>query len=105
MDMGQNRVTPAIGRPQKYRNIIALLDPDALYCASSIARFFQAKGLLAAYTDENVDDKLAMQRIRIAMGRVREWLPDTGDGIISIERQRPTPAWYGWRWQKAYLTY
>ena len=95
-----------MGSPRKYREIIEELEEDELYTAASIARFAASRGLLDRYVAEGGDEKLAEQRIRIAMGRTRaNHLPDEGDGLVTLKDRHPTPGWYGWRWKETQQTF
>ena len=90
------------GRPSKYQVIVATLDPCEIYSAASIAWWvYRQKKFPASLKDEK--DRL---RLRIALGQMRQnklhLFPKGGDGSVQLPGQVPTPAWLGWRWQKAY---
>ena len=90
-----------MGRPMKYADLLRSLTPDELYSAGAIAHFARDSG----YLDRNfadVDLRLAMQRIRITMGRLirSHDFPIDGDGYITLKHQMSCPAWFGWRWQR-----
>ena len=86
----------------KYKRIIEMLEEDTLYTPASIAYFAEDHDMLTSKTTE--DRKAERHRIRISMGRFsnNHQFPDSGDGMVTLEGQAPTPAWYGWRWQAAY---
>lgn len=89
------------GRPLKYGYIIKHLDPQSLYSPAAIAQLALTKSLIPANTEEQ--KRLSYRRVRIAMGRYsnNHRFPDEGDGSIILNGQSPTPAWFGWRWQKS----
>jgi len=89
------------GRPLKYDYIVQNLAPDTLYSAAAIARFALENGLISEESQK--EKRLSYQRIRIALGRYsnNHHFPDEGDGSITLNGQSPTPAWFGWRWQKS----
>ena len=86
----------------KYNTIIEALNQDTLYSPASIANFALEEGFVTGKTKKAKSD--ARNRIRIAMGRFsnNHQFPDSGDGVVILEGQAPTPGWYGWRWQAAY---
>ena len=85
-----------IGRPQKYADLLNKLEDDGLYTPATIARLG-----LSDFLGDETDEKLVMQRIRIAMVRYSNLheFPDEGDGFVKISGQAPVPGWFGWRWK------
>lgn len=94
-------IKPKIGRPLKYKYIILLLDPQAIYSAASIAAFARNNGLLGGYTKATLSKKYT--RVRITLGRLSRdhGFPKYGDGLVQAPGQPSFPGWCGWRWQKA----
>ena len=91
------------GRPAKYLKILNALHPHKLYTPASLARFADEQGLIESYIAEGIDKKKALLRIRVAMRKMSSaYFPDEGDGIVFIKGQRPTPGWFGWRWQEPF---
>ena len=90
-----------VGRPPKYRHIIASLEDEALYTPAAIARNAQEKGFLKGKPEEIQQDIL---RIRITMGRNSQnhGFPEEGDGLVTLWGQSPTPGWVGRRWKEAF---
>ena len=90
-----------IGRPMKYHDIILKLDPDDLYTPATIAYFAHEHEFIAPDLDEDAL-RLAKHRIRMSLGRFsnNHDFPDEGDGMVTLNGQAPTPAWFGWRWQE-----
>ena len=88
-----------IGRPMKYREILLHLEDDDLYTPAAIARFAAEADLIKE--SERALRKIALQRIRVAMGRYsnNHLFPDEGDGMVTLRGQSPTPGWFGWRWK------
>lgn len=86
-----------VGRPLKYGNLLERLDSEKLYSASTIAEFSVAIGYIAE-TDPRRLQK--MRRIRVSCSQIclRYGFPVEGDGHILLQGQRPSPAWFGWRW-------
>jgi len=86
----------------KYRQILAALDPKALYSPATIARFAEENGLFRGFNSKK-ERRLCYQRLRIAMGRFsnNHHFPSEGDGHIKLEGQPYIPGWFGWRWQQA----
>lgn len=89
-----------IGRPLKYGEILRALNDDTLYTPAKIAGLAQELGMIEVKDKKRGD--LDRQRIRIAMGRLshNHSFPENGDGQVILDRQRPIPGWYGWRWKK-----
>ena len=91
-----------MGRPMKYRDLLEKLDVYDLYSPAAIARF----GREANYIDATLSPEpqaLASRRIRITFVRLTQnrSFPPEGDGMICLPKQRPMPAWFGWRWHLA----
>lgn len=88
------------GRKPKYTNIIALLEKHTLYTPASIASFAKRHRHLPV----GIDEEKAYLRLRIATARMakNKKFPREGDGNIFQEGQPALPAWFGWRWHKAY---
>lgn len=86
----------------KYNKIIEALDENTLYTPASIADFALEEGFITDRTKEARKNR--RNRIRIALGRFsnNHQFPGSGDGMVTLEGQAPTPGWYGWRWQAAY---
>ena len=86
-----------IGRPLKYRHIVALLEDNEVYTPATIANLAEALGQL----DPCAPLRLAKQRVRITMGRYanNHDFPKEGDDRVTIRGQAPTPGWFGWRWK------
>ena len=91
-----------MARRHKYLFILDALEEDEVYSPALIARFAEAKGLLADLLAEEPDKALVMQRIRIALAHLprNHHFPDFGDKMVSLEGRAPTPGWYGWRWKE-----
>ena len=65
-----------------------------------IPRFAETHGLLPGDPQTPEEIFIAKRRIRIAMIRftsLKSFRKDS-DGMLGIEGQAPTPAWFGWRW-------
>ncbi len=92
-----------VGRPRKYACIIDALDDDDLYSPAAIARIAKEKGLLDTFLEEEPNEALVFQRVRISLIRFSNLhdFPDEGDGQIIIKGQAPVPGWFGWRWKTA----
>ena len=88
----------------KYRSILELLEENELYSPASVAMFAEKHNLLQA-TDPK-DRRKEKNRIRIAMGRFsnNHHFPDSGDGMVLVKGQAPTPGWFGRRWKEAIIT-
>lgn len=94
-------MTRSIGRPMKYRPILLQLENEDLYTPATIADHAKKSGYMKGLRRE--DERLARQRIRIALGRYsnNHGFPDEGDGFVTIAGQAPTPGWFGRRWKEA----
>lgn len=89
-----------IGRPLKYGGLFEKLEPYTIYAAGSISDFAAFIG----YIHHNDPNRVALlRRIRSSCGYIikKYDFPAEGDGQVVIKGQRPTPGWYGWRWQEA----
>lgn len=94
------------GRPRKYNSIIEKLEPDALYSSSSIIVFAKNENLMFPFVTETCTEKMAATRLRVALNFFRRTrsFPPGGDGFIRVLGQGNVIAWFGWRWQKEYLS-
>ena len=88
------------GRPLKYVDILMALEPHTIYTPSGIVDEALKQDLLPQ--SQGVDEQTLKLRLRIAMGRLcnAHQFPDEGDGQVRKRGQRPTPGWFGWRWQE-----
>ena len=93
-------MTRPIGRPLKYGEVLRALKDDTLYTPAKIAALALELGMIETHNKQRRD--LDRQRIRIAMGRLshNHAFPENGDGQVVLNRQRPIPGWFGWRWKK-----
>lgn len=87
---------PPIGRPLKYRAVLASLDDHELYSAGTITLYAVARELI-----ENTF--LAKTRLRITLSRFsrNHRFPIRGDGVITMAGQAPIPGYWGHRWKIA----
>ena len=86
----------------KYNKVLRELEENVIYSPGSMARFARDKDILPGI-DENsnkADTRLAMQRVRISMGRFAKnhGFPQA-DGVVTLIGQAPVPGWFGWRWK------
>ena len=93
-------MTKSVGRPLKYKAILKALAANTIYTPASIAHFAAVQQLLPGSAQKTAVMKT---RVRIALGRLSNAraFPDEGDGQVFRPKQRPTPGWFGWRWQSA----
>ena len=89
------------GRPIKYKDLLNQLNQNSLFSSAGIARFGIEVGYYEGLTVDKRKKK--MRQIYLALGRLAKSrnFPVFGDGIIRLDGQAPTPAWFGWRWQNA----
>jgi len=85
-----------MGRPPKYKKIVAHLHRDILYTAFGIAQLAKKHKLVKHLAD--------VPKVKIAMAvcKSRNNFPIEGDGKVYIKGQPPTLGWFGWRWKQAY---
>lgn len=88
-----------IGRPIKYARLFELLEPRVVYSASGIVSYARFIGYIP---NDHPKRKTLERNIRSSCGYLikRHHFPPVGDGMVIIKGQRPTPGWYGWRWQR-----
>ena len=87
-------------RFSKYSPLLMSLPPGGLFSPSSIADYAISSGLLSIIHPKE-DDKLARQRIRIALGLYsrNHKFPRESDSL-RLTRSRVFREWFGWRWQR-----
>jgi len=85
----------------KYAIILWSLPDDELFSPALIADRAADLGLVET-TGVPEQDRLARQRVRVAMGRLsnNKFFEDEGHGMVIIPGQSPVPGWKGWRWKK-----
>lgn len=108
--MGRKNVGEVMGRPGrplKYTEVFTILEDNQLYSAASIVRLAEQRRLFSRrrkLTLQVKKDGLATvkRRIRLTLNRLQKnhQFPVEGDGLLTIPGQRPTAAWFGWRWKR-----
>jgi len=82
-----------VGRPLKYREILAQLDDDKLYAPKMIAT--------RAWISGQIGSDRERQRLLSSLGSLikRHGFPEKGDGMVRPAGQQPQPGWFGWRFK------
>lgn len=89
-----------LGRPPKYRELVASLEDKELYAAASIAHFASTMGFIEE-TDATARKK-AVARIRLAMmTHARSRLCPWGDGLLGVNGAMQV-GWFGRTWKESY---
>lgn len=106
MDSDMTQKPAQRGRPRKYDHIISALEPNQLYSAGSIIVFAKEAQLLEPFITEDCSETMAATRLRVALNFFRRTrnFPPKGDGDLMLPGQASVYAWYGWRWQKEYIS-
>ena len=86
--------------PKKYMGVIRALNKTQLYTAGTIARFAVKQGLIAGADLKKEQYRLRRCMVRLCANHAFPW---KGDGTIKTKGQAARPAWFGYRWQEAYL--
>ena len=91
-----------VGRPMKYKNLVADLEDKTVYSPATIVNRGETRGLI---NPELTKEQRKKERLRIRHTLARfssnHNFPIEGDGLVLIKGQTPIRGWFGWRWKKA----